>query len=76
MIKAVELKPQKWTTSCPADAGSVETVAAMMRMMWKAHLRHGNANDSLDVSVETCEMLVHTAAVSGSLVHNGKNPNR
>ena len=66
MIKAVEQKPQKWTTSCPADAGSVETVAAMMRMIWKAHLRHGNPNEPLDVSAETCEMLVHTAAV---LVH-------
>ena len=66
MIKAVEQKPQKWTTSCPAGAGSVETVAAMMRMIWKAHLRHGNANEPLDVPVETCEMLVHTAAV---LVH-------
>ena len=66
MIKAVEQKPQKWTTSCPADAGSVETVAAMMRMIWKAHLRHGNANEPLDVPVETCEILVHTAAV---LVH-------
>ena len=37
-----------------------------MRMIWKSHLRHGNANEPLDVSVETCEMLVHTAAV---LVH-------
>ena len=66
MIKAVEQKPQKWTTSCPTDAASVETVAAMMRMIWKAHLRHGNPNKPLDVTVETCEMLVHTAAV---LVH-------
>ena len=66
MIKTVEQKPQKWTTSCPADAGSVETVAVMMRMIWKAHLRHGNPDEPLDVPVETCEMLVHTAAV---LVH-------
>ena len=66
MIKAVEQKPQKWTTSCPDDADSVETVAVMMRMIWKAHLRHGNPNKPLDVTVETCEMLVHTAAV---LVH-------
>ena len=66
MIKVMEQKPQKWISSCPADAGSVETVAAMMRMMWKSHLRHGNPDEPLDVPVETCEMLVHTAAV---LVH-------
>ena len=67
MLKAVEVKPEKWTTVFESsDARSLETVISMMRMIWKGHLRHGNPEEPLDVSTEQCEMIVHTAAV---LVH-------
>lgn len=66
MLRAMEAKPEKWTTSFPSDAASLETVMSMMRMIWKGHLRHGNPDEPLDVSPETCEIIIHTAAV---LVH-------
>ena len=67
MLKAVEVKPEKWTTVFESsDARSLETVISMMRMIWKGHLRHGNPEEPLDVSTEQCEMIVHTAAL---LVH-------
>ena len=67
MLKAMEAKPEKWTTVFESsDAGSLETAISMMRMIWKGHLRHGNPEEPIDVSTEQCEMIVHTAAL---LVH-------
>ena len=64
MLKAMEAKPEKWTTVFESsDAGSLETVISMMRMIWKGHLRHGNPKEPIDVSTEQCEMIVHTAAL-------------
>lgn len=67
MIAAMENKPAKWTTDFAASgSNSVETIIGMMKMVWRGHLRHGNPNDPIDVTLGRCEMIVHTAAV---LVH-------
>ena len=67
MIDAMEDKPTKWQTDLESpDSNDLKTVIGMMTMIWKGHLRHGNPDEPLDVSVEQCQMIVHTAAI---LVH-------
>ena len=67
MISAIKSNPTKWQTDLgEPDTNDVGTILGMMTMIWKGHLRHGNPDDPLDVSVERCEMVVHTAAI---LVH-------
>ena len=67
MIAAVASKPTKWQTDLGSPGSDdLETVLGMMKMVWKGHLRHGNPNDPIDVTIERCEMIVHTAAI---LVH-------
>lgn len=67
MIAAMEAKPTKWVTDLTSpDLDGVGIVIGMMKAVWKGHLRHGNPDDPLDVPVERCEMIVHSAAL---LVH-------
>ena len=67
MIAAMEAKPTKWLTDL-GSPGSDDLVAIvrMMKMMWEGHLRHGNPDEPIDVTIEQCQMIVHTAAI---LVH-------
>ena len=62
MCSAIRLKPEKWETDSDFDA-SVETVLAMMDMVWKGHLRHGEESAPLEVSQEAAEMTVQTAVL-------------
>lgn len=65
IIRDMKAKPSKWTTDSEADGG-IETVIAMMDMVWTGHFRHGDENKPVDVSNEGAEMVVQLAAV---LVH-------
>ena len=67
MIRAMEAKPSKWQTDFGSPhSDDLKTIIRMMKMIWENHLRHGNPDEPLDVPVEQCEMIVHTAAI---LVH-------
>ena len=62
MIGAIRLKPEKWETDSAFD-GSVQTVLAMMDMVWKGQLRHGDEDAPLEASQEAAEMTVQTAVL-------------
>ena len=62
MIGAIRLKPEKWETDS-GFGGSVQTVLAMMDMVWKGQLRHGDEDAPLEVSQEAAEMTVQTAVL-------------
>ena len=67
MIRAMESKPTKWQTDLGSSGSEdLKTIIGMMKMVWKGHPRHGNPDDLIDVSLERCEMIVHSAAL---LVH-------
>ena len=67
IIAALDDKPAKWQTDFdPEESLDIRTVSAMMQLIWKGHLRHGNPDDPLSVPPPRAEMIVHTAAV---LVH-------
>lgn len=67
MIGEMKAKPEKWFTDLGSPGSDdLMTVIGMMKMMWDGQLRHGNPDEPLDVSVEQCQMIVHTAAI---LVH-------
>ena len=71
MCSAIRLKPEKWETDSDFDA-SVETVLAMMDMVWKGHLRHGEESAPLEVSQEAAEMTVQTAVLLVSWFRSGR----
>ena len=71
MCSAIRLKPEKWETDSDFD-GSVLTVLAMMDMVWKGHLRHGDESAPLEVSQEAAEMTVQTAALLVSWFRSGR----
>ena len=62
MCAAMRQKPEKWETDSEFD-GSVQTVVAMMDMVWKGHLRHGDESAPLEVPQEAAEMTVQTAVL-------------
>ena len=67
MVSAMEDKASNWTTDFEsAEIHDVDTVIAMMKMVWKGHLRHGNPSEPLDVSPERADMIMHLAVL---LVH-------
>ena len=67
MIAAMDAKPAKWHTDLTSSGSDgLATIIGMMKTVWKGHLRHGNPEEPLDVPVERCEMIVHSAAL---LVH-------
>ena len=71
MAQALRDKPEKWETDSEFD-GSVETVLAMMDMVWKGHYRHGNESAPIDVSQEAAEMTVQTAVLLVSWFRSGR----
>ena len=73
MIGAIRLKPEKWETDSGFD-GSVQTVLAMMDMVWKGQLRHGDEDAPLEVSQEAAEMTVHTVVLLVSWFRSGRDP--
>ena len=62
MITAMRAAPHKWTTDSNA-ADDVGAVIAMMNLVWKGYKRHGDPNQPAEASVETSQMLVHSAAL-------------
>ena len=71
MRSAIRAKPEKWETDSDFD-GSVETVLAMMDMVWEGHLRHGDESAPLEVSQEAAEMTVQTAVLLVSWFRSGR----
>ncbi len=71
MIGAIRLKPEKWETNSAFD-GSVQTVLAMMDMVWKGQLRHGDEDAPLEVSQEAAEMTVQMAVLLVSWFRSGR----
>ena len=71
MIGAIRLKLDKWETDSAFD-GSVQTVLAMMDMVWKGQLRHGDEDAPLEVSQEAAEMTVQTAVLLVSWFRSGR----
>ena len=64
MIAALDDNPAKWQTDFdPEEFLDIRTVSAMMQLIWKGHLRHGDPDDPLSVPPPRAEMIVHTAAV-------------
>ena len=67
IVSIMESKTSNWTTDFEsAEIHDVDTVIAMMKMVWSGHLRHGNPSEPLDVSPERAVMIVHLAVL---LVH-------
>ena len=62
MCAAMRRESEKWETDSEFD-GSVQTVVAMMDMVWKGHLRHGDESAPLEVSQEAAEMTVQAAVL-------------
>ncbi|MXY09980.1 MAG: hypothetical protein F4Z00_11140 [Acidimicrobiaceae bacterium] len=71
MISAVRDKPEEWETDSEFD-GSVQTVLAMMDMVWNGQLRHGDEDAPLEVSQEAAEMTVQTAVLLVSWFRSGR----
>ena len=71
MCAVIRDKPDKWETDSDFD-GSVETVLAMMDMVWKGHLRHGDESAPLVVSQKAAEMTVQTAVLLVSWFRSGR----
>ena len=71
MCTAIRDKPDKWETDSEFD-GSVNTVLAMMDMVWRGHLRHGDESAPLEVSQEAAEMTVQTAVLLVSWFRSGR----
>ena len=71
MCGAVRDKPEKWETDSGFD-GSVQTILAMMDMVWKGHLRHGDEDAPLEVSQEAGEMTVQTAVLLVGWFRSGR----
>ena len=71
MIGAIRLKPEKWETDSAFD-GSVQTVLAMMDMVWKGQLRHGDEDALLEASQEAAEMTVQMAVLLVSWFRSGR----
>jgi len=71
MCAAIRSKPDKWETDSEFDGG-VNTVLAMMEMVWKGHLRHGHESAPLEVSQEATEMTVQTAVLLVSWFRSGR----
>ena len=62
MCSAMKDKPSKWETLSESGRG-VETVLAMMEMVWQGHLRHGDENAPMEVSQDAAAMTVQTAVL-------------
>ena len=65
MIRAIKDKQDAWTTDLDTST-SVTRIMGMMEMVWEDHLRHGNTDEPLELSVEAAEILVQTSVL---LVH-------
>lgn len=62
LIADMRNKPSKWETDSEAPR-DVDTVIAMMEMVWKGHYRHGDESVSIDVNAEGAMMVVHLATM-------------
>ena len=65
IIKALEAKPEKWTTATGAKR-DVESVIGMLRLVWTGFTRHGGDPSPIPLTAELAQMIVHTAVL---LVH-------
>ncbi|MXZ94965.1 MAG: hypothetical protein F4Y99_03455 [Acidimicrobiaceae bacterium] len=71
MCGAIRDKPEKWETDSGFD-GSVQTMLAMMDLVWKGQLRHGDEDAPLEASQEAAEMTVQTAVLLVSWFRSGR----
>ena len=62
MLKAMEAKPDKWTTSLTPDP-SIRRVIGMMQMVWEEAKRHADSKTPIHVDQDAAEMVVQTAVV-------------
>jgi hypothetical protein len=62
MIRAMEDKPSKWTTSIDCD-GDVDRLVAMMRLLWEGHYRHGDESKPFSNTPESATAAVQLAVV-------------
>ena len=62
MLKAMEAKPDKWTTSLTPDP-SIERVIGMMQLVWEEAKRHADPKTPIHVDQDAAEMVVQTAVV-------------
>ena len=65
MIAAMNAKPTKWTTDTEANA-DVESVIALMELVWTGCPRHGDNTQPATVTPRCAQMLVQAGAI---LVH-------
>ncbi|WP_419925222.1 hypothetical protein [Candidatus Poriferisocius sp.] len=67
IIGAAEAKPSKWITDFDAEGDDdISAVVDMLKLVWETQLRHGDADDLLEVPPKRAEMIVHLAVL---LVH-------
>ena len=71
MCAAIRTKPAKWETDSNCKE-SVETIRAMMEMVWTGQPRHGDSTAELDVPQPAAEMAVHLAALLVSWFRSGQ----
>ncbi|WP_419554577.1 hypothetical protein [Candidatus Poriferisodalis sp.] len=65
IIKALEDKPEKWTTVTGSDR-DIDSVIGMLRLVWTGFTRHGGDPSPIPLTPELAQMIVHTAVL---LVH-------
>ncbi len=70
IIKALEAKPEKWTTVTGADR-DIEIVIGMLRLVWTGFTRHGGDPTPIPLSAELAQMIVHTAVLLVHWFHSG-----
>ena len=68
---AIRDKPEKWESEKSFDNG-VETVLAMMTMIWNGQLRHGDETAPLRVPQPAAEMAIHIAVTLVSWFESGR----
>ena len=64
MIAALAAAPTKWRMNLQPKAGvdPVETLIAMMRLLWKSHTdRHGTPDEAVEVSASEAQAALHLA---------------
>ena len=71
MCAAMRAKPTKWDTDSLSEH-SVETILAMMDMIWDGQPRHGDSAAPLDVPQSVAEMTVHLATLLVSWFRSGR----
>ena len=70
IIKALEDKPEKWTTVTGADR-DIDAVIGMLRLVWTGFTRHGGDPSPIPLTTELAQMIVHSAVLLVHWVQSG-----